>query len=334
MKIIRYNSEPSGLVKIKCEKRVSNNRKGFTWMIEADIIKHEKVKTFESMTFEQDQNTVFLELKLIDGFVGIYLRLKSPSQAIVKFELSLLKNDDTAYTRSVPYYITLENGFGWAKFIEKDKLLDKDFSKDGYVTFTCLLKVWKGSNEDLVNAPINYKGLSGCFLPLVNNNDKHPDVTFVLKDKEFKAHRAILAARSENMNKLFKDDFAKNKDSVMKLDDTDPDVFHEFLVYIYTNKIPKLDTMADKLLVIAHKFKLEHLATACDIELIRKLKVENVANFLKLAQSCARLNLMHEVVNFIKENYESVTKDDSWLELKKTDADLTIKALESVVNKF
>lgn len=341
MKTIKYpltseeqDKQEEEVQKINYEKKISKNRTGFTWLLsKADIEQLEKIQNFESVTLSNDENatpTWHLDLKACDGYVGIYLCSKPNfSKASVKFEISILKNDGSTLTRTVSSYVVIKDRLGWKQFIKLNELLTDRYVKDGYITITCLMKVFSGTDDELNEKSKKFKGIAASFNKLLEN-EKFSDLTITVGDKKFNVHRAIIAARCS----YFKTLFNESENKVITLDDLEPDVFQEVLVYIYTNKLPKISEMTDKLLTAAHKFNIENLAKLCDVQLGHNLKVETIAHDLDVARSCTRLDLITSIEEFIKENYDEVSRDGSWIELKKNKPELVTNALEKIIDNF
>jgi speckle-type POZ protein len=117
----------------------------------------------------------------------------------------------------------------------------------------------------------------------LKNQQNLADVEFVVKDKIFPAHGAILAARS----RVFADKF-ENKHSVkgvrhqIRIDDVEPATVEKFLHFIYTGE-PKGKFADEELLKLADHYQLTTLASLC------KLAAKKV-NALQMAKVRKRLN--------------------------------------------
>ena len=80
------------------------------------------------------------------------------------------------------------------------------------------------------------------------------DVTLVVGEKEFKAHRLILAARSVVFAAMFYHENTKEmQEGKVIITDIDEDVFSELLRFMYTGKVSVLDFCAVELFVAADK---------------------------------------------------------------------------------
>lgn len=83
------------------------------------------------------------------------------------------------------------------------------------------------------------------------------DVSLMLADgKHFKAHKAILAARSPVFGAMFEHEMEERKNGRVQILDVESDVFKEMLQFIYTGKTSKLNEMAPELLAAADKVSI------------------------------------------------------------------------------
>jgi speckle-type POZ protein len=110
------------------------------------------------------------------------------------------------------------------------------------------------------------------------------DLEFVVKDKTFPAHRAILAARSQ----MFADEF-ENKQMVkgdphqIRIDGVEPSTVENFLHFIYTGE--PIGTLADEeLLKLADHYQLKILTSLCKVAL-KKMDSMEMANLRKRLNS-------------------------------------------------
>ncbi|XP_044335691.1 BTB/POZ and MATH domain-containing protein 2-like [Triticum aestivum] len=111
------------------------------------------------------------------------------------------------------------------------------------------------------------------------------DVTFRVGGRKFRAHRALLAARSPVFAKLFGPMPEKGTRRVVKVVDVEPAIFQILLHYIYTGSLPAChdeggyDAMVmEHLLVAAGKYGLEKLKLMCEEELCRRIDEEAVSD--------------------------------------------------------
>jgi hypothetical protein len=99
----------------------------------------------------------------------------------------------------------------------------------------------------------------------LKNQQNLADVEFVVKDKTFPAHKAILAARSQ----MFADEFEEVQAGIgvrhqIRIDDVELSTVENFLHFIYTGE--PMGTLADEeLLKLADHYQLKTLSSLCKL---------------------------------------------------------------------
>ncbi|KAK4475380.1 hypothetical protein MN116_002441 [Schistosoma mekongi] len=115
-------------------------------------------------------------------------------------------------------------------------------------------------------------------------NEAFSDVTLIVQNTHFPAHRAILAARSDYFRALFYGGMAESSSSVVHLNDINVVAFKCILHYIYTGQMKltraKL-TLA--ILCLAHQYNFRSLENVISTYLTRSLSVKNVWSIYDLA---------------------------------------------------
>jgi speckle-type POZ protein len=69
----------------------------------------------------------------------------------------------------------------------------------------------------------------------------------------------------------------------VKVEDIEPDVFQEILLFIYSGRTQLTDKMAPGILAAADKYLLQDLKTRFETHLIRQMSAENCLELLSLA---------------------------------------------------
>ena len=118
------------------------------------------------------------------------------------------------------------------------------------------------------------------------NSKLHADVEFIVQDKRFSAHKAILAARSP----VFRSDFTKEESknvNQIQIDDVDASSFEQFLHFLYTGEFLHFDFTGEPapmlvnkgLLKLASRYQLKTLKNLCRVAL-REVNAEQMVTFL------------------------------------------------------
>lgn len=136
------------------------------------------------------------------------------------------------------------------------------------------------------------KPFEECLLDLLDLK-KYSDVTLSVAERDFKAHRCILAARSEYFEAMFGTKFKEAHEAVVTIHDVDPDIFEIILRYIYSYKLPNnLADVAADLFVAADQFGLGSLVQICEEQLCRGISKSNYVHRLGLSYLYSRRCLM------------------------------------------
>ncbi|XP_068729472.1 kelch-like protein 3 isoform X2 [Montipora capricornis] len=143
------------------------------------------------------------------------------------------------------------------------------------------------------------------------------DVTVSVKDKDFKAHRLVLAAASPFFLSLLVSDMREGKEQLIRieLEEATESVMEEVLKYIYTGNVAITKDTAHDLVAAADYLLLPGLKTlACDV-LEENITNENCIFNYYFAGKYQCLELMEESCEFINSNFSSVMETDDFLKL-------------------
>ena len=81
------------------------------------------------------------------------------------------------------------------------------------------------------------------------------DVYFIVGGKKFGSHLAVLSAASPVMAAMFsRENYKEGQTKSARIDDADPEVFHQMLRYLYTGVAPKMSEYVEDLFVVAEKY--------------------------------------------------------------------------------
>lgn len=149
------------------------------------------------------------------------------------------------------------------------------------------------------------------------------DVTLAAGKEKFKAHKAILSARSPVFRAMFQPgSFKEQEKSFVQIEGHDPIVVKEMLTFIYTGEAPKLKEKAHDLFFIADMYQLERLKQLCKRQLWRDIDVKNVVDTLLLAMTHDLIQLKRKCTHFITDHIAEVMKTKEWEKLKSTNVEL------------
>ena len=91
------------------------------------------------------------------------------------------------------------------------------------------------------------------------------DVTFTVQGEQFKAHKAILVARSDYFSTMFNCGMTESKSNQIEIPDIEPTVFEALLKFLY-GSIPYVRESEEwmELLVAADKYNVRELKDLCE----------------------------------------------------------------------
>ncbi|XP_057319925.1 TD and POZ domain-containing protein 1-like [Microplitis mediator] len=141
--------------------------------------------------------------------------------------------------------------------------------------------IWYGFTDELYN-PALYKHMEHYF-----KNTEFSDVVIKVKDKEFPAHKMVLASHSPVLRTMLTTDMKESNENCITFQDFNEDLVNELLTYFYTGKLEKANddyNMALKLLEFGGMYQVNELKNICGLILGNNLKLDNVLILLEYAR--------------------------------------------------
>lgn len=280
-----------------------------------------------------------------EAYVSFYLVLLSceRDQARVRFKFSIInakEGEVNAMDSRRADRLSDCNAWGFRKFIRRDFLLDKanELLPDDKLTLNCELSVFGdpvhiSRRSHTVPFKVPRGRLSQDIGSLLESH-KFADVVLHVDGKEFRAQKAILAARSPVFAAMFEHDTSESTHNRVDVTDVDPDVFGDMLQFVYTGRAPSLDDMAADLLVAADKYALDQLKALCEECLCSKLTVETAAELFFLADLHSAVLLKACAMGFINEHAADVAQTPGWLAIVAEQPQLIAEAFESLATQM
>ncbi|XP_046340690.2 BTB/POZ domain-containing protein 6-like isoform X2 [Haliotis rufescens] len=158
------------------------------------------------------------------------------------------------------------------------------------------------------------KSVTECNLRMLDTED-FSDVTFrVGSEKQMvRAHRYVLVSRSCVFHAMFCGPLAETEE--VTIPDIEPDVFREFLRYVYTDKATiKADTVAG-LLYTSRKYFIDSLYSLCVTFLEKSLSEHSVCQILEQCHGYGELGLEQKALKILTEGGERVIKSQGFVDL-------------------
>ncbi|KAI2658080.1 BTB/POZ domain-containing protein 9 [Labeo rohita] len=162
--------------------------------------------------------------------------------------------------------------------------------------------------------------------------EEYSDVTFVVEEKRFPAHRVILAARCQYFRALLYGGLRESRDQAeVRLEETRAEAFSMLLRYLYTGRATLSEAREETLLDflgLAHRYGLQPLEGSICEFLRTLLSTRNVCLVFNEASLYCLTGLGEACMAYMDRNATEVLKSDGFLTLSKS-ALLTIVRRDS-----
>ena len=144
----------------------------------------------------------------------------------------------------------------------------------------------------------------------------------------FKVHKVILASASDVFMKMFENEMQEKKNGVVYITDVDPEVMSDLLSYVYTGSAPNVKSHTKELLVAADKYGMDSLVFICMKQLESDLSTETVADIVLVADRIVLGKPLKDAcINFVRNEYSSVSLSESWKLLEKNSPELAVEVM-------
>ena len=154
-------------------------------------------------------------------------------------------------------------------------------------------------------------------LDILRNNDSFCDVTIAVKDKEFKAHRAVLAAASPFFLTLLTSNMKESNEQLIKveLEEATESVMEDALQYIYTGNVTVVEERAHNLIATANFLLLPSLKTIAANVLKEVVSTQNCLFNYYFADKYEVVELKEKCREVINSNFSVVMETEDFLNL-------------------
>lgn len=155
-------------------------------------------------------------------------------------------------------------------------------------------------------------------LEILRNNERFCDVIVEVKGKEFKAHKAVLAAASPFFLTLLESNMRESNEHLIKieLEEATASIMQDVLKYVYTGNVSVTEESAHNQIATADYLFLPGLKSlACDF-LKGILVTENCVFNYYFAERYQCKNLEEECRELIKSDFSAVMETDDFLNLE------------------
>ncbi|XP_064459443.1 speckle-type POZ protein B-like [Ornithodoros turicata] len=259
-------------------------------------------------------------------WLSVYLQLAAcDTESVgVKCEFSIVRNDGkrTAQTNAEMELSMKQPTWGHARFMDKVALL-KDVTTllpGGVLTIVCDVTM----RGQITHTALRNEGVVAVKKCDLRDDFSHlyrtgtlSDFTISVSDKEFRVHKAVLAARSPVFLAMLESPTKESEENRMVIEDLRSDVIEQMLEFMYTGTTSEIDSMAEELLRAADKYQLPSLKMMCAQHLQSQLYYENAADILQLADTYNVPELKSSMVSYISMHAKEVVGTEGWRRLVK-----------------
>lgn len=315
---------------IHCKTMFSDGKWNITWTLENfSLCTTPTGNAITSSIFDTglDENGVFKWYLTLypngkanyNGYVGIFLcsSFDSPNtKTNVKYSFAILNNkNEQTNVQSNTYNFAGKVSSGFDQFVTRSYILNE---ANG-VLQNDILKIYCGIEISLpsLNCVISCSYESKLIklsedLNALYNSGNLSDVIIKVGDKDFAAHKAILASRSAVFAAMFEHPLEESKRNVVEIADTEPELMKELLCFVYSGKAPRIKDFAADILPVADKYCIEELKKMAENILLGQLTVYNAAATLVLADTYNAPVLKEETIKFINLHGKAVMNTCDW----------------------
>lgn len=301
-----------------------------------------RIDCYPNSCVKPHNGCISLFLRRTSSGASLFLRRASSAKsdvAVASIKFSVLDQDgNPTRTQSSPQRkFSSGDDWGWKDFMRNDDL--QKYLKDDCLMVLCDVTVDLGLRTD------NYTEVAAAPEPTGESppppfeldgelikaiwRKQRADVRIEVGGETLAAHRWMLEARSP----VFKEDLSLafaagngKKTAELRIDDMDAKVARTLIQFIYTDTLKEdmkqqLDAaaaMAERLLVAAHRYKVEKLKQICEEALCRHIGMSSVAATLALAERHRCPTLKKACMQFISSpaNLVAVVATDGFEQLK------------------
>ncbi|MEW5297840.1 MAG: hypothetical protein WDW36_001021 [Sanguina aurantia] len=138
------------------------------------------------------------------------------------------------------------------------------------------------------------------------NNPTLADVTFIVENRKFHAHRIALLASSDAFRAMFSGGYKEKEANSIEIPNIPWVVFEAMMSFVYTGNADVGPAIAIQLLQASDQYLLEGLKRLCEMSIAQSLSVENVMQTFELSEAYSAPQLGKRCVLFVLEHYDAI----------------------------
>lgn len=139
------------------------------------------------------------------------------------------------------------------------------------------------------------------------------DVKICVENREFDAHKTVLAARSPVFAAMFRNQMKENSENRIEVADSNETAVGELLRYLYAERtIPLTIDLALDLFELADKYDIQNLKSETANYLRCNFSIENILDILVAAHLHDEKRMKMEAIEYIANNLWYLLKSPKW----------------------
>lgn len=135
------------------------------------------------------------------------------------------------------------------------------------------------------------------------------DMKLLFGEKEYHVHKIVFQRMFKNQKM---EDSLPNEIEIKNIDEN---VLEELIRYMYYQDFKNLETLADKLFIVAERYELEDLKLNCEHEMMKNTCTKNVIEFVRFAEKHNLMDLRKHCVCIMTKFYSEIVKMDNFEKL-------------------
>lgn len=141
------------------------------------------------------------------------------------------------------------------------------------------------------------------------------DITIIVDNKSFKAHKTVLAACSDYFRAMFTEPMLESRQNEIKLNGVTAKGFQILLDYFYTSQIELTPSNVQDILSTASHIQVQTVVYACASFLLNQIDLENCVDITNIAENYSLTHLKNQVYMFMNNSFREFSNTKEFYRL-------------------
>ncbi|XP_055898267.1 kelch-like protein 12 isoform X2 [Biomphalaria glabrata] len=142
----------------------------------------------------------------------------------------------------------------------------------------------------------------------------YTDVTFIVGERKFPAHRLVMDSISDYFKSLFKAKVYSQGEVI--IENVSAESFQILLDFAYNGRVEITFDNVSRLLLAADYFTIDFIREWCMQHIVLYINIENVCDVIMFALEHNLHDLLDSAIGFLKKNVDGVSKNDTFSSLE------------------